>query len=68
MMLKKKPSERKDSGGVRPESPNGDGRTRRRARPTVPRVALGKKHYYRSRSDVRRFSFLNSVVKLKEEM
>ncbi|XP_011677514.1 tubulin polyglutamylase ttll6 isoform X1 [Strongylocentrotus purpuratus] len=51
MMLKKKPSERKDSGGVRPESPNGDGRTRRRARPTVPRVALGKKHYYRSRSD-----------------
>ncbi|XP_071484715.1 uncharacterized protein [Diadema antillarum] len=51
MMLKKKPSERKDSGGLRPESPQGDGRNRRRLRPTVPRVAMGKRPYGRSQSE-----------------
>ncbi|XP_071476068.1 LOW QUALITY PROTEIN: tubulin polyglutamylase ttll6-like [Diadema antillarum] len=51
MMLKKKPSERKDSGGLRPESPQGDGRNRRATRPTVPRVAMGKRPYGRSQSE-----------------
>ncbi|KAJ8030028.1 Tubulin polyglutamylase TTLL13 [Holothuria leucospilota] len=39
MMLRKKPAEKKDPNGLRPESPSGDGRNRRKTRPLVPRVA-----------------------------
>ncbi|XP_033634815.1 tubulin polyglutamylase ttll6-like isoform X1 [Asterias rubens] len=42
MMLKKKPSERRDPEGVRPESP-GREKSKRRSRVNVPRVALGKR-------------------------
>ncbi|XP_038077493.1 tubulin polyglutamylase ttll6-like isoform X3 [Patiria miniata] len=42
MMLKKKPSERRDPEGMRPESP-GREKIKRRSRVNIPRVAYGKR-------------------------
>lgn len=47
-----KPAEKKDSNGLRPESPSGDGRNRRKTRPLVPRVASISKRSSISRASV----------------
>lgn len=52
MMLRKKRAEKRDSNGLRPESPGGDGRNRRKTKPLVPRVASISKRSSHSRASM----------------